>query len=38
MIGANTVVTRDVPDDSVLVGIGGTVVEKDGKKNTYSKT
>jgi serine O-acetyltransferase len=29
-IGANCVVTKDVPDDSVVVGVPGTVISQEG--------
>lgn len=37
-IGANCVVTRDVPDDSVVVGIPGRVISRDGSAGYVNRT
>ena len=37
-IGANSVVTKDVPDDSVVVGIPGKVISKKGSKGYINNT
>lgn len=36
-IGANCVVTRDIPDNSVVVGIPGKVISKGGSKGYINK-
>jgi serine O-acetyltransferase len=36
-IGANCVVTRDVPDDSVVVGVPGKVISRDGAKGYVNR-
>ncbi|WP_232507974.1 serine O-acetyltransferase [Desulfobacula toluolica] len=37
-IGANCVVTKDVPDNSVVVGIPGRVISKKGSKGYVNRT
>ncbi len=37
-IGANCVVTKDIPDDSVVVGIPGRVISQDGSEGYINKT
>lgn len=37
-IGANCVVTKDIPDNSVVVGIPGKVISQDGSKGYVEKT
>lgn len=38
VIGANCVVTRDIPDNSVVVGIPGRVISQDGAKWYINRT
>ena len=37
-IGANCVVTKDIPDDSVVVGIPGRIISKEGSKGYVNRT
>ena len=37
-IGANCVVTRDIPDNSVVVGIPGKVISQEGAKGYVNNT
>ncbi len=37
-IGANCVVTKDIPDNSVVVGIPGKVISQDGSKDYVNRT
>ncbi|MER2599295.1 MAG: serine O-acetyltransferase [Caldilineales bacterium] len=37
-IGANCVVTKDIPDNSVVVGIPGKVISQEGSKGYINKT
>ncbi len=37
-IGANCVVTKDIPDNSVVVGIPGEVISQDGSKGYVIRT
>lgn len=37
-IGANCVVTKDIPDNSVVVGIPGKVISQEGSKGYVNKT
>ena len=37
-IGANSVVTKDIPDDSVVVGIPGKVISKKGSEGYINNT
>lgn len=37
VIGANCVVTRDIPDNSVVVGIPGRVISQDGAKGYINR-
>ncbi len=37
-IGANCVVTKDVPDNSVVVGIPGKIISKEGAVGYVNKT
>jgi serine O-acetyltransferase len=37
-VGANCVVTKDVPDSSVVVGVPGRVISQDGSKGYINKT
>jgi serine O-acetyltransferase len=37
-IGANCVVTKDIPDNSVVVGIPGKVISQDGSKGYVNRT
>lgn len=37
-IGANCVVTKDIPDNSVVVGIPGKVISKEGSKGYVNRT
>ena len=37
-IGANCVVTKDVPDNSVVIGIPGKVISQKGSKDYVTKT
>jgi len=37
IIGANTVVTRDVPENTVFAGLPGAVIKADGKKISLSE-
>lgn len=37
-IGANCVVTKDIPDNSVVVGIPGKVISKEGSKGYIVRT
>jgi serine O-acetyltransferase len=37
-IGANCVVTKDVPDNSVVVGIPGKVISQEGSKGYVNRT
>ena len=37
IVGANTVLTRDVPDNSVVAGLPGTIIKVNGKKIPISE-